>query len=298
MYKNFAEILTAVQALPMKRVAVAVAQDEEVLRAVAGAREQRLAEFVLVGDKGKIQEICAELQLSIDGVDIIHEIDERKAAHQAVAMVAEGHADVLMKGHINTADLLRAVLDRDHGLRAGRILSHVALYDIPHCDRLLLVTDGGMNVAPTLQQKADIIQNSVQLAKMLGIVPAKVAVLAAVEVVNPDMPSTIEAAALSKMADRGQIKGALVDGPLALDNAISLDAAKSKGIRSEVAGRADILVVPDIESGNIFGKSLLYFAQGKMAGLIMGAAKPIIVTSRADTAEVKIMSIAISVLVS
>ncbi|CVK20980.1 phosphate butyryltransferase [Sporomusa sphaeroides] len=294
--RNFEDILNAVKDKAPKRVAVAVAQDDAIMEAVQGAREQKIAEFILVGDREKIHETAGKLGVSLEDVQIIHEPDDRKAAYRAVALVSGGQADVLMKGLINTADLLRAVLDKEIGLRTGRVLSHTAVYELPGFDRLLMVTDGGMNIAPTLQQKADIIQNSVQLARVLGISPAKVAVLAAVEVINPDMPATLEAAALTKMADRGQIKGAIVDGPLALDNAISLEAASHKGIKSPVAGMADILVTPDIVAGNILGKSLVYIAKGKIAGLVLGAAKPVVVTSRADTHEAKLMSIALGAL--
>lgn len=294
--RNFEDILNAVKDKAPKRVAVAVAQDDAIMEAVQGAREQKIAEFILVGDREKIHETAGKLGVSLEDVQIIHEPDDRKAAYRAVALVSGGQADVLMKGLINTADLLRAVLDKEIGLRTGRVLSHTAVYELPGFDRLLMVTDGGMNIAPTLQQKADIIQNSVQLARVLGISPAKVAVLAAVEVINPDMPATLEAATLTKMADRGQIKGAIVDGPLALDNAISLEAASHKGIKSPVAGMADILVTPDIVAGNILGKSLVYIAKGKIAGLVLGAAKPVVVTSRADTHEAKLMSIALGAL--
>lgn len=296
--RSFEDILNAVKDRAPKRVAVAVAQDDAIMEAVQGAREQKIAEFILVGDKGKITETASKLGVSLDDVQIIHEPDERKAAYRAVALVSGGQADVLMKGLINTADLLRAVLDKEVGLRTGRVLSHTAVYELPGFDRLLMVTDGGMNIAPSLQQKADIIQNSIDLAKVLGISPAKVAVLAAVEVINPDMPATLEAAALTKMADRGQIKGAIVDGPLALDNAISPEAANHKGIKSPVGGKADILVTPDIVAGNILGKSLVYIAKGKIAGLVLGAAKPVVVTSRADTYEAKLMSIALGALLS
>lgn len=296
--RSFEDILSAVKGKDPKRVAVAAAQDDAVLGAVQGAREQKIAEFILVGDKGKISEAAHKLGISLHDVQIVHEPDDRKAAYRAVALVSSGQADVLMKGLINTADLLRAVLDKEVGLRTGRVLSHSAVYELPGFDRLLMVTDGGMNIAPNLQQKADIIQNSVELAKVLGISPAKVAVLAAVEVINPEMPATLEAAALTKMADRGQIKGAIVDGPLALDNAISLEAANHKGITSPVAGAADILVTPDIVAGNILGKSLVYIAKGKMAGLVLGATKPVVVTSRADTYEAKLMSIALGALLS
>ncbi len=296
MLKNFTDVLDAVRGMPPKKVVVAVAQDEAVLEAVKGAKEQGLAEFMLVGDVSKIQAIAAQLGIDLDGLEVIHEPDDRQAAYRAVTLVSGGQADVLMKGLINTADLLRAVLDKEVGLRTGRVLSHVAVYDMPGFDRLIMVTDGGMNIAPTVKQKADIIYNSLDLANVLGINPAKVAVLAAVEVVNPNMPATLDAVELKKMGTAGQFGDAIIDGPLALDNAVSLEAAKHKGINSPVAGLADILVVPDIEAGNMLGKSMLYFAGGRMAGLVMGAAKPIVVTSRADTHAAKIMSIALSLL--
>ncbi len=298
MLRNFADVLQAVKELPPRKVAVAVAQDDAVLEAIQGAREQGIADFILVGDKEKILALASTANINLEGLEIVHQPDDRQAAYDAVALVSGGRADVLMKGLINTSDLLKAVLDKEVGLRTGRVLSHAAVFEIPGFDRLINITDGGMNIAPTLQQKADIIQNSVALAKAMGISPAKVAVLAAVEVINPDMPATLDAAALAKMADRGQIKGAIVDGPLALDNAVSLEAAKHKGIISSVAGQADILLVPTIEVGNALGKSTMYFAKGKMAGLILGAAKPVVVTSRADSYEGKILSIALGALLS
>lgn len=294
--KSFEDILGAVKDKAPKRVAVAAAQDAAVLEAVQGAHEQKIAEFTLVGDIDRIKATAEKLKVSLDDVHMVHEPDDRKAAYRAVALVSSGQADVLMKGLINTADLLRAVLDKEVGLRTGRVLSHTAVYEVPGFDRLLMITDGGMNISPTLQQKADIIHNSVQLAKVLGIHPAKVAILAAVEVVNPDMPATLEAAALAKMAERGQIKDAIVDGPLALDNAISSEAARHKGIKSPVAGQADILITPDIEAGNMLGKALVYIARSKIAGLVLGAAKPVVVTSRADTYEAKLISIALGAL--
>ncbi|HMM22851.1 MAG TPA: phosphate butyryltransferase [Selenomonadales bacterium] len=296
MIKSYQELLAAVRALPPKRVAVAAAQDDAVLEAVQGAKAQGLADFVLVGDKTKIQNLADRMDISLADLTVVHEPDDRKAAFHAVSLVSRGEADVLMKGLIGTADLLRAVLDKEVGLRTGRVLSHAAAFEVASLNRLLIVTDGGMNINPTLQQKADIIQNSVALAKTLGITPAKVAVLAAVELVNPDMPATMEAAALAKMAERGQIKGAIVDGPLALDNAISEEAARHKGINSPVAGLADILLVPDIEAGNMLVKSLVYFGGSKLVGLVLGAAKPVVVTSRADSHEAKILSIALGVL--
>ena len=298
MIRNFADLRNAVKGLPPRRAAVAVAQDDAVLTAVQAAKEQGLADFILVGDKDKIASLADSLQIDISSLAIVHQTDNRRAAYEAVALVSGGQADVLVKGLVSTSDLLKAVLDKDVGLRTGRVLSHAAVFEIPGFDRLITITDGGMNIAPTLQQKVDIIQNSVELVKVLGTSPAKVAVLAAVEAVNSDMPATLEAAALAKMADRGQIRGAVVDGPLALDNAVSLEAARHKGIESPVAGCADILLVPNIEVGNTLGKSVLYFAGGQMAGLILGAAKPVVVTSRADTFEGKLLSIALGSLLS
>lgn len=298
MISSFAGVLAAVKNLPVRKVAVAVAQDEAVLEALQGAKAQGVADAILVGDKGKIEKVAGKLGIDAAGWHIIHEPDDIRAAYKAVQLVSSGQASVLMKGLINTADLLRAVLDKEIGLRTGRVLSHVAVYEIPGFERLLMVTDGGMNIAPGVKQKADIIDNAADLAHALGNKQPKVAVLAAVEVVNPDMPATIDAAVLAKMADRGQIKGAIVDGPLALDNALSEEAAQHKGIKSPVAGLADILLVPDIQAGNILGKSMVYIARGKMAGLIMGATAPIVLTSRADTHEAKILSLALGSIMS
>jgi phosphate butyryltransferase len=298
MITSFDGMLSAVKNCPVRKVAVAVAQDDAVLEAVQGAKAQGVADAILVGDRAKIEKVAAQLGIDVAGWEIIHEPDDRRAAYKAVELVSSGQANVLMKGLINTADLLRAVLDKEIGLRTGRVLSHVAVFEVPDFKRLIMITDGGMNVAPDLKQKADIIQNSVALAHALGNAQPKIAVLAAVEVVNPDMPATLDAANLAKMADRGQIKGAIIDGPLALDNAISEEAARHKGIKSPVAGHADILVVPDIQTGNMLAKSLVYFAKGKIAGLIVGAAAPIVLTSRADTHEAKILSIALGSLMA
>ncbi len=297
MIRSFEAVLEAVKAKGPKRIAVAAAQDEAVLTAVQDAKVRGIADFTLIGDSEKIKHLANMHGISLEGIEIIHEKEDRKAAYHAVSLVSSGQADVLMKGLINTADILRAVLDKEIGLRTGRVLSHVFIYDLPQLDRLLMITDAAVNIAPTLKEKADIIQNSVNMANALGIIPAKVAVLAALETVNPNMPATIEAAALAKMADRKQIKGAMIDGPLGFDNAISLEAAKHKGIDSEVAGVADILMVPDIEAGNMLAKSLSYFAGGRIAGLALGTAKPVILTSRADTPDTKLMSIALSTLV-
>lgn len=294
--KSFSEVLEAVKGRPVKKVVVAAAHDEPVLEAVKDALAQKIAEFVLIGDCAKIRQLAASLKMELEGCELVEEPNDRKAAYLAVSMVSSGKGDVLMKGLLSTADLLKAVLDKEVGLRTGRVLSHAYVFELPGMQRLLLLTDAAVNIAPQLKEKADIIQNSVGLAHALGIKPAKVAALAAVEVVNPNMPATLDAAALAKMGDRGQIKGAIIDGPLAFDNAVNLEAARHKGIESPVAGVADIIMAPDIEAGNMMAKALTHFAGGRMAGIVLGAAKPIVLTSRADTHDTKLMSIAFSTL--
>jgi phosphate butyryltransferase len=209
-----------------------------------------------------------------------------------------GHADLAMKGKIETGDFLRAALDREVGLRVGRLFSHVAVFEIPGFDRLLFVTDSGVVVAPTLEQKVEIVQNAIAVAQRLGVKQPRVAILAATEMVNPKIPTTMDAANLAKMADRGQIQGGLVDGPLALDNAISPESVAIKGIKSVVAGSADILVTPDVEAGNMLAKAITYFARGKMAGVVVGAKTPLIVASRSDPHETKLISTALGVLLA
>lgn len=297
MITTFDEVIQAALQGEPARVAVAAAQDDAVLFAARDAMAQGLATFTLFGDSHKIQAAAEKAGISLDGMPVIHEPDDAKSAMRAVETVSLGKADVVMKGILNTSDLLRAVLDKEIGLRTGRVLSHLAVFEIPRFNRLIGVTDGGMNIVPSLQQKADIIQNAAEVFRVFGADPVKVAVLAAVEVVNPDMPVTIDAAALAKMADRGQMKGIIVDGPLALDNAVSEEAAKHKGIVSPVAGKADLLLVPNLEVGNVLGKSLVYMAGSKIAGLVMGARRPVVVTSRADTPESKVCSIALASLV-
>ncbi|MCX7708550.1 MAG: phosphate butyryltransferase [Clostridia bacterium] len=298
MVKTIDEIKDFVKGSRKKRIVVAVAQDEDVLRSVHDAHHLGLVDVSLVGDKKKIYDIASELKIDVSGYEIVKEIDEAKAIRIAVDMAANGSADMLMKGMIQTADLFKAVLDKDHGLRTNRILSHVGIFEVANYHKLLFVTDAGINISPDLKQKADIIQNAVDVATSLEIEKPKVAVLAAIELVNPSMQATLEAAALSKMADRGQIKNCIVDGPLAMDNAISLEAAKHKGIQSIVAGDADILLMPDIEAGNILVKSLSFLGQAKSCGIVAGARVPIVVTSRADDHMTKLNSIALASIMS
>lgn len=277
---------------------VAAAEDNEVLAAVSEAVKLGIVDAILVGDQEQINKIASSEGYDISSCKIINEPNKVQAARRSVEMVSKGEADLVMKGLLGTADILRAVLDKEIGLRTGRVLSHTAVFEIKDYDRLFILTDGAMNIAPDLSQKAQIIQNAVTVAKALGIAQAKVAPLAAVELVNPDMQPTLDAASLSQMAARGQIKDCIVDGPLALDNAVSLEAAEHKGIKSPVAGKADILLVPNIEAGNVLYKSIVYFAKAKTAGIISGAKAPVVLTSRSDTHEAKLYSIALGVLVA
>ncbi|MDQ1145134.1 phosphate butyryltransferase [Bacillus sp. SORGH_AS 510] len=278
-------------------VAVAAAEDEEVIEAVLDALNRNLARFILFGDKDKIISLLQMRKYEDQGkqnLNIVHTNSTNESAELAVKSVFHKEADVLMKGNIPTNLILKAVLNKDFGLRTGNVLSHVAFFEIPGFERFTIVTDAAMNIAPDLQQKAQIIKNAVSLAKSVGIETPKVAPLAAVEVINPSMQATLDAASLTLMNKRGQISGCIVDGPLALDNAVSVLAAEHKGIQSEVAGHADILLVPTIEVGNVLYKSLIYFAKAKVGAVIAGAKAPIVLTSRADSAESKLYSLALA----
>ncbi|MHB1133635.1 MAG: bifunctional enoyl-CoA hydratase/phosphate acetyltransferase [Chloroflexota bacterium] len=296
MVRNFAEMLAAAKKRGPRVVAIAAADEREILEAATEARASGIAEPILIGDRSRIQAVAAESDLLLDGVEIIHESDPKMAAAIAVHLVRSGTADIVMKGRMLTVDLLRAALHRELGLRAGRLFSHISAFEVPGFDRLLFVTDAGVVVEPTLEQKAMIVQNAIDTVRELGIAEPRVAILAALEMVNAQMPSTTDAANLAKMADRGQIRGGIVDGPLALDNAISPHSAELKGIKSPVAGRADILVTPDVESGNMLSKGMTYFAGGVSASVVVGARAPLVVTARADQSESKLASIALAVL--
>ncbi|WP_270179211.1 phosphate butyryltransferase [Alkalihalobacillus sp. CinArs1] len=279
-----------------KVVALAAAADEEVIEAVRMAVNQKLASFILYGDEKQIMSILEKKDLThSEDVRVVHSSDDKDSCKSAVTAVRNGEADVLMKGMVSTSTILKEVLNKEYGLRKGKSLSHLAAFDVPGYDRMIFVTDSGMNIAPDLQQKVDIVNNAVEVATSIGIKTPKVAPLAAVEVINPSMQATLDAAALSQMSVRGQIKNCVVDGPLALDNAISAKSASHKGIKSEVAGFADILLVPSIEVGNALYKSLVYFANAKVGGIIAGAKAPIVLTSRSDDAESKVYSIALAV---
>ncbi len=295
---NFQELLAAAQAGGPKTVVAVGGHQDSVLQAISAAQDRGIARGILVGDEPKIHHIAAECGVDLSGMRIIHEPNMHFAARTAMALVANGEAQIAMKGKVDTAIFLRAALDRDLGLRTGTLLSHVAVFDMQDLGRLLLISDAGVNIAPNLEQKAEIIQNVIGVAHKLGIACPRVAVLASTERVNPRIPANVEAAALAKMADRGQITGALIDGPLALDNAISPDAAEDKDIVSPVAGSADILISPDIEAGNVLVKAIVYFARHPMAGVVVGARVPLILPSRSDPFESKLNSLALGVVMA
>ncbi len=298
LIRTFAELLEAARAKGPKTVAVAAAHENEVMLAGLDAEVAGLAEVMLVGDSDQIRRIAADEGFDISRMEVLHAEQPREAAWQVMKLVSEGQADIAMKGKVETSDFLRAALDKEVGLRTGRLFTHVAAFEIPGFDRLIFISDAGVIVAPDLEQKVQIVQNAIFVAHAMNISLPRVAVLAATEVVNPKIPTTLDAANLSKMADRGQIQGGLVDGPLALDNAISPESARIKGIKSEVAGHADILIAPDIEAGNVLAKAITYFAQGKMAGVVVGARCPLILPSRSDTREAKLVSLALGVMLA
>ncbi len=286
---GFTEIIKKVQGEPSRRIALAGAEDPKALQAVDRAHREGIAEVLLVGNPSAIERNAADLGVDLAPFEVVESAD---AANTAASLVGDGRADVLMKGSVPTKNYLRAVLSEINGLLTGRLLSHVMLSVLPAYHKLLLLTDAALNIAPDLAEKADIIRNAVGVAQGLGIERPKVAVLAAVEKVNlPDMPATGDAAALSLMSRRGQLGRCIVDGPLAFDNAISEESARIKGIESEVAGDADILLCPDIEAANVLYKCFIYFAGAKAGALIVGAAAPVVLPSRADGTEIKYLSI-------
>jgi len=279
---------------PRKKIAVAAAEDDNVIGAVMSAYEHGIVTPILVGDAGKIKTLCSELNHNIDSIEIIDEPNPALSARKAVKLVKDGNAQILMKGLVNTADFLRAVLDKENGLRKGELLSHIGFFELAQYHKLIALTDAAQNVAPTLEDKISILKNSVDLFNKLGYEKPKVALVAAVETINPKMEATVHAALITMMNKRGQIKGCIVDGPLAFDNIVSKEAATHKGIISDVAGDADLILAPNIEVGNALYKSFTYFAQAFVAAIILGASVPIVLTSRADSERSKLMSIALA----
>jgi len=296
--RSFAQLLEAARERGPKGVVIAAAHEHEILLAAQDAEKMGLAECVLVGDRQAITEIASKGDIDISRMMIVHEPNTKQAARKAMELARLGHAQIVMKGKIETADFLRAALDRETGLRTGELFTHVGVFEIPGFDRLIFVSDAGVVVAPSMEQKVDIVRNAIYVAHVLGVEKPKVAILAATEMVHPKIPATLDAANLAKMADRGQITGGIVDGPLALDNAISSESARIKGIKSPVAGCADILITPDVEAGNLLAKAITYFAKGKMAGIVVGAKAPLVVASRSDPHETKLVSLALGVLLA
>ena len=289
MVKNFNELMEAVKKSRKVKVAVAAAEDMDVVNVSSQCSD--LADFIFIGDGKKIEALFREAGKPING-DIIDISDHAEAAAKAVEMVKTGKAQNLMKGLLHSGIFLKAILNKETGLNKGRLISQISVFEKP--DGLQLLTDCAMNIRPELDEKKQIIENAVELARALGVETPKVAVLAAVEVVNPEMQATVDAAMLTVMAQRGQIKNCVVDGPLAFDNAVDLDAARHKGIGGPVAGKADILVVPNLEVGNMLSKSLVFWSRKKVAAAMMGVGLPIIFTSRSESVENKILTVALA----
>ena len=280
---KYEQLLALCSGLAPATTAVAHPCEASALAGALDAARLRLIQPILVGPAAKIAAVAKEIGAALDGVRIVDVPHSHAAAAKAVELVRAGEAEVLMKGSLHTDELMSAVVAKEVGLRTGRRISHVFLMDVPTYPKVLIITDGAINIAPTLEDKVDIVQNAIDLARSLDVALPKVAILSAVETVTSKMQSTIDAAALCKMAERGQITGGLLDGPLAFDNAISREAARTKGIRSEVAGDPDILLAPDLEAGNSLAKQLSFLANADSAGLVLGARVPIILTSRADS---------------
>ncbi len=294
--KTLNDILTLAKRIGPKRVAVAQAEDEEVLVALEQARKVKIVDIILVGKQDKIEKLAEKNEIDMGKFEIQQEADGFSASLRCCELVNRGEADLVMKGLVGTAHFMKVILDKEFGLGTGKLLSHVAVFEIPTYPKLLMVTDAAINIVPSLLEKAQIIQNAVDVAHSLGIKLPNVACIAAVEKVYPDkMPATLDCACLSMMAERGQIKGALVDGPFGLDNAVSEESARIKGVESQMPGKADILLCPNIETGNAIYKTLIEFAQAKCAAIVVGTKVPVILTSRADSHETKFTSIALGV---
>jgi phosphate butyryltransferase len=298
MIKNLNELPEKAKKGSKKILAIAAAEDASVMIAISKAKRMGLITPFFIGNRAKIIDIAKSLNISIEPDEIVNSRSEDESCAIAVKMVSEGKADILMKGMVSTGKLLKHVVDKQNGLLSGKLLSHLAIFESPYYHKIFGLTDAAMNVAPTLEEKVSIIQNAVDSFNLLGIKNPKVAVLTAIEKVNPKMQATTDAAILKMMNERNQIINCIVDGPLALDNAISKEAAEQKGIKSVVAGDADILVAPDIHSGNILYKCLPFLGGAKCAAIIIGSRSPIVLTSRADSEETKFLSIALGVLTS
>jgi len=295
---NFEEMVSVARQHGPVRAGVVAAHDPEVLKAVGRAQEEGAVQATLVGDWPAIEAYAAQTGVDLQGMTIAHEPDPNQAARRVVELVRDDRADVVVKGQIKTANLLSAVLNRHVGIRGRGLLTHVGIFELPGMDRLIYLSDSGVVVYPDVYQKLEIINNVVAVAHLFGVTQPKVAILAASETVHPKIPASIDALALSKMAEQGWVKGAIVDGPLGLELAISPQAAQLEESDSPIAGLADVLIVPNVEAGNIVAKGLLYFAHARMAGLVVGARVPIIISSRADSAETRYLSLAMAVVLA
>lgn len=291
MIRNFKELYKKAQEQETKIVAVAQAADDDVLKALREATDQNIVKPLLYGDQKKITDTASKAGISLENMEIIHIEDPSKIAIEAVRAVKEGRAHIFMKGLISTKDFLRALLNKENGIPSGNLISHVAVISSNKYDRLIFLTDAAMNIAPDLQEKIGIINNTVKCARKLGIECPKVAAVCAVEAVNTKMPATLDAAILAKMSDRNQFKNCIVDGPFGLDNAVNSHAAEHKGISGPVAGKADIVLTPDIEAGNVLYKTISFFSDAQIAAVILGATAPVVLTSRADSSITKLYSL-------
>ncbi|MGI6120209.1 MAG: bifunctional enoyl-CoA hydratase/phosphate acetyltransferase [Desulfosporosinus sp.] len=293
LVKNFDHLLELVKHKRKMKIAVVVAEDLEVLKVVSKAEEMELAEFILLGDTTKIKKIINENKLSVSA-EMIDEKDHKQASEKAVDMIVSGEVDTIKKGMLHTDIFMKAILDKKKGLNTGKRISHVAVIEKENKDGLLMITDCGITIDPDLMAKKMILENAVELAHKLGYEKPKVAVLASTEVINPAMQDTVDAAVLSKMSERGQIKGCIVEGPLALDNAISMESAERKGIKGAVAGNADIIVVPQVTVGNTLSKAITFIAKKQVLSVLMGVAIPVVITSRTESMDGKILTIAMA----
>jgi phosphate butyryltransferase len=293
MIRSFKELLGSIKSKDRKTLAIAGAENEEIIEAAKIATEEKIISPVLIGDPAKIEALCRKSNLDLKSIEILGEKEPQRCASLAVELVNQKRADMLMKGKVDTPTLLRAVLDKEKGLKGGKLFSHVAVVEVERYQKLMFWTDGGINIAPDVMKKIEILKNAVEIARKLEIEKPKAACLAAVELVNPDMPETIDASIITKMAERGEIKDVIVDGPVAIDVAIDSKSARTKGIISPVTGEADIFLCPNISSCNIMVKGLIYLAGAKVGGIVVGGGAPIVLLSRSDSAEIKLLSMAL-----
>ena len=291
--KNFDHLTEIVKGKEKKILAVASAEGKEIIQAAKTAANQGILSFLFLGNKKKIEKICKEVGFDLNRAEILDEDDTSKTSQLAVQLVKEKKADMLMKGKVSTSALLKAVLDKEKGIRTGKLLSHVAVIEVKNYPKFLLVTDGGMNIKPDVSAKVEILKNAIYVATKLRIEKPKISCLTAVETVNPEMQETIDASVLTKMGERGDLGDVIVDGPVAFDIAVDKKSAQMKGIESDVSGDTDIFLVPDIASGNIMVKALVYLANAKVGGIVVGGGAPIVLLSRSDSAEMKLYSMAL-----